>query len=74
MIPILSDDLDLANRHVAQGEERVAQQVALIDRLKEQGLPANEAETLRVRFENTLALLREHQRQLQTEHSANEHA
>ena len=64
----LDDHLELANRHVAGGEARIARQIAVIDRLREQGLPTNVAETLLARFENTLALMREHQHQLQAEH------
>lgn len=65
---ILDDHLGLANRHVAEGEARIARQVAMIDRLREQGHPTGEAEDLLAQYRVTLALMHEHQRRLQAEH------
>ncbi len=52
--------LDLAQRHVAEGEERVAHQTALIDLLTQQGHDTAAAELLLSTMKETLLLMRAH--------------
>ncbi|WP_336492837.1 hypothetical protein, partial [Methylobacterium nigriterrae] len=62
--------LNVATRHVVEGEARVARQIALVARLRKQGHDTAVAEDLLAGFEATLADMREHLRVLQTEHDA----
>jgi hypothetical protein len=48
-------DLDMANRHVAEGERHVAEQEARITLLRMHGHPTTDAEELLATFLNTLA-------------------
>jgi hypothetical protein len=52
-------DLDMADRHVAQGEGHVTRQRELVRRLHDQGHPTDAAENLLAEFE---AVLLEHVR------------
>lgn len=70
----LDHDLALAQRHIVEGEIRITRQLLVIAHLREQGLPIREAETLLLRFENTLALMREHERHLRAEDDDDGHA
>lgn len=60
--------LDFMRQHIAEGEARIARQAILIARFKEHGLDTTEAETLLTVFRDSLALMRKHQRHVQTEH------
>lgn len=51
--------LDLAQRHVAAGEERVARQQALIAALVQQGCDTVDAQALLATMEDALQILRE---------------
>lgn len=62
--------LDLAQRHIAEGEERVAHQTALIDRLVQQGHDTTAAELLLSTMKETLFLMRSHLA-TELEHAAN---
>ena len=50
-------DLEMADRHIAQGERHVIQQEKLVLRLRSHGLPTDDAEML---LEEFRALLLEH--------------
>lgn len=52
--------LEMAQRHVAEGEARVMHQVALIAKLAQQGHDTVEAETLLGTMRDTLRLMYEH--------------
>ena len=52
--------LEQARRHVAESEQRVTHQAALIERLRDQGKDTSKAEKLLAVFEATLAAMREH--------------
>lgn len=62
------DQLDLARRHIAEGEARIARQSILIARFKQHGLDSTEALTLLALFRDSLALMQEHLRLLRAEH------
>ncbi len=53
-------DLDMANRHVAEGERHVAMQEELVSRLRLRNQSAAEAEALLALFNATLAQHRTH--------------
>ena len=53
--------LEVATRHVAEGEDRCARQRALIRHMAAAGQDTAEAEAVLLRFEKTLDLLRQHQ-------------
>lgn len=53
-------DLQMADDHIAQGERHVVLQHALIERLKNHGLPTELATQLLADFEETLRQHREH--------------
>lgn len=53
-------DLEMANHHVAQGEKHVQMQEALIERLRNHGLPTVMAEELLTEFQATLVQHRAH--------------
>jgi hypothetical protein len=48
--------LELANRHVAEGEHRIEWQVALVAKLERDGHDTAQAKALLKQFEDTLAL------------------
>lgn len=50
-------DLEMVDRHIAQGERHVAQQEELVARLRSHGLPIDEAERL---LEDFRAFLKQH--------------
>jgi hypothetical protein len=56
--------LEVATRHVAEGEDRCARQRTLIKRMAAAGQDTAEAEAVLQRFEQTLGLLRQHQQGL----------
>ncbi|WP_041357822.1 hypothetical protein [Methylorubrum extorquens] len=64
------DHLELACRHIVEGEIRVTRQLLVITRLQEQGHDTAEAETLLAQFEQGFVLMREHLRILQAEDDA----
>lgn len=51
-------ELEMVRRHVEEGAEHIAKQRALIARLRQRGLPTQEAESLLVTFED---LQRQHE-------------
>jgi hypothetical protein len=53
-------DIQMAEHHIAQGEQHVVRQEELISRLRQRGLPTNEAENLLEEFRATLAEHRAH--------------
>ena len=53
---VAREHLELAERHVAEGQLRVISQLALVAKLERGGLKIKEANTLLHRFEETLAL------------------
>jgi hypothetical protein len=54
------EHLELAERHVAEGQLRVIAQLALVAKLERRGLKIKEANTLLHRLEETLALHVQH--------------
>lgn len=60
-MPYTSADLDMVERHIAQGERHVALQEELITRLSSLGLPTEAAEDLLEEFRATLRQHRSHQ-------------
>ena len=54
------DDLAMARRHVAEGEERVLRQRQLVGRLEERGEPTGAGLDLLEEFEATLEQMRVH--------------
>jgi hypothetical protein len=54
-------DLERANRHVIEAEERHTRHVALVRRMAATGQDTTDAEKLLVRFKETLDLMRQHQ-------------
>ena len=54
-------DLERANRHVIEAEERHTRHVALVRRMAATGQDTTDAEKLMVRFKETLDLMRPHQ-------------
>ena len=61
---MLSEQLDLAERHVAGGAAVIGRQVALIQKIRRQGLDARRAERLLKQFEYTQTLWVTHRDQL----------
>jgi negative regulator of genetic competence, sporulation and motility len=57
-----SADLEMVDRHIAQGERHVTQQEELVARLRSHGLPTDEAENLLEEFRALLLQHREHRR------------
>jgi hypothetical protein len=55
-----SADLEMVNRHIAQGERHVVQQEELITRLRAQGIPTDEAEQFLAEFQLLLRQHRDH--------------
>ncbi len=55
-------DLERANRHVIEAEERYTRHLALVRRMAATGQDTTDAEKLMVRFKETLDLMRQHQR------------
>jgi len=53
-------DIEMVDRHIAQGERHIVQQEHLISRLRERGLPTAEAEDLLQRFRESLHEHRAH--------------
>ncbi|MGH6986488.1 MAG: hypothetical protein ACRED9_06605 [Caulobacteraceae bacterium] len=53
-------DLEMARRHVAEGEARIGRQQALIDRLDAGGHPTGVAHDLLDALEDVIALMRAH--------------
>jgi hypothetical protein len=55
------NDLECANRHVMEAEERHTRFSALVRRMAVTGQDTTEAENLLMRFKETLDLVRQHQ-------------
>jgi hypothetical protein len=53
-------DVEMANRHVAQGERHIVQQEGIISRLLLRGLPTGEAEDMLEELRVTLTQHRDH--------------
>lgn len=53
-------DLEMVDRHIAQGERHVSQQEELVERLRSHGLPTEQAELLLEEFRSLLVQHREH--------------
>jgi hypothetical protein len=68
-----ADQLDLANRHVLQGEARCARQATLIEYLKVTDQDITEAAPLLLLLEQTLELMRQHQQRLLYEKTETRH-
>ena len=47
-------DVDMADRHIAEGERHIVQQEELVTRLRMQALPTEEAENLLDLFNSTM--------------------
>lgn len=62
-----ADHLDLATKHVREGERRCAGQAELIRSMKRDGRDVRHAEAVLVEMERTLTLMRGHQARLQAE-------
>ena len=60
-------ELQMAERHVAEGERHVVEQEELVSRLELDGLPTSDAQELLSTFHATLAVHREHLSRLQDE-------
>jgi hypothetical protein len=58
-------DLEMVRRHVREGEEHVARQREIVERLSSSGELAEIARTLLADYEKTLALHRAHLARLQ---------
>jgi len=56
--------IELAKRHVIDGERRVAEQATRLEQLARDGLDTSEAERLLALLQSTLTLMREHLRML----------
>jgi hypothetical protein len=59
-------DLEMVNKHIAQGERHIVQQEELITRLRSKGLPTDQAEELLAEFEATLHEHRSHRTLMMT--------
>lgn len=59
-MPHTETDLQMADRHIAEGERHVVQQEELITRLRAQGLPTGQAEEFLAEFQSTLNRHRAH--------------
>jgi hypothetical protein len=55
------NDLERADQHVIEAEERHTRYSALVSRMTATGQDTGEAENLLVRFKETLDLMRQHQ-------------
>ena len=53
-------DVDMADRHIAEGEQHIARQEALLSRLRMQSLPTEEAEKLLAILNSTMVGHRTH--------------
>jgi len=53
-------DLEMAHRHIREGELRVVYQGEIIDKLRQDGHPTLQAESLLVMFEHILGEFRDH--------------
>jgi hypothetical protein len=53
-------DLEMAHRHVAEGERHIVQQEELITRLRERGLPTQAADELLSTYNSLLVEHRQH--------------
>ncbi|HEX8839517.1 MAG TPA: hypothetical protein VF750_03490 [Sphingomicrobium sp.] len=53
-------DIQMVDKHIAQGERHIVQQEELISRLRSRGLPTDQAEELLAEFEATLHEHRSH--------------
>lgn len=62
-----ADNLDLANQHVMEGEQRCAGQAELIRHMKRDGRDVRYAEAVLLDLMRTLTAMREHQARLQAE-------
>jgi len=67
IMPPIETPLEMARRHVVEGEERCARQATLIRRMAADGLDTLEAEGLLAQFEGFLELSRNHLRRLEAE-------
>ena len=65
--------LDLANRHVAEGETRIARQEALLAEWARLGRDTREVERVLQAMRDTLALMREHQQRLHEQSLREQH-
>jgi hypothetical protein len=61
MTPFDRTDLERANRHVTETEERHTRYSTLVRRMAVTGQDTADAENLLVRFKETLDLMRQHQ-------------
>jgi len=60
MAELAESGLDQARRHVAEAEQRVAEQLERIEWLRVEGLDARAAEKLYAAFKQTLQSMRDH--------------
>ena len=63
-MPRAEEALARAERHVREGEERLARQAALVERIAARGLDSSGAEIVLERFRTTLELWRDDLRRL----------
>jgi len=63
-VPRAEEALARAERHVREGEERLARQAALVERIAARGLDSSGAEIVLERFRTTLELWRDDLRRL----------
>ncbi|MGH6993386.1 MAG: hypothetical protein ACRED8_01460 [Caulobacteraceae bacterium] len=59
-MPYSTGDLEMARRHVAEGEQRIGRQQALIERLDAGGHPTGVAHELLDALEDVIELMRAH--------------
>jgi hypothetical protein len=74
MIRVDETPLEMAIRHIVEGEERYARQVALVACREQEGRDITEAERLLINFEQVLSLMREHRNRLLEEQKGSEPA
>lgn len=60
MASYTAGDLEMANRHVAEGEQRVRHQEEILARIRSGSFPTDQAERLLRSFKETLEAQREH--------------
>ncbi len=58
------DHLALSERHIAEGEQRVAEQIALIEQLARDGHDTTDAQALLETLQQSLALMYDHRQQI----------
>jgi hypothetical protein len=58
------EHLSKAERHIAEGEERITRQMLLIDRLRREGHNVSEAERLLLTLRETLVTWQEHREEI----------